>query len=418
MIGTLSPVRAVVRTLNVAGRTLARFGHQPVSLDERSVLDQARQRAGLDDFGGDEFREPLRRLLASYESEARLTLLGRIVARVDTVSLLANRLRLVSDRSRYAGIAEQVIRRPLVIVGLPRTGSTALHHLLAQDPGNRVAQAWEVMAPSPPPERARYETDPRIARARRELHWLDQLAPAFRAIHPLGARLPLECLAITSYAFLSQRFHTMYRVPSYQQWLLAGHHARPAYEMHRRVLQHLQWRAPAERWVLKAPSHVFGFADLLRVYPDALIVQTHRDPLTVLASVASLTAVLRGAFSDQVDLAEIGREVTRHWADGLARVVQASRDGTVPPDRCFDLPYQELVADPLGAVRRIYEHFRLPLTTEATVRMRRYLGRNPKDKHGPHHYSLEMFGLDRDDLAARFRAYREDFELPVHSAAV
>ena len=135
----------------------------------------------------------MRLLLYAYETEARLTLLGRIAARADTISLLANRLRLVEDRRRHPGIAEQSIRRPLFIVGLPRTGSTMLHHLLAQDPASRTAQAWEVMTPSPPPERQRYETDVRIAHADRELRWLDRLAPGFKAIHPLGAQLPLEC---------------------------------------------------------------------------------------------------------------------------------------------------------------------------------------------------------------------------------
>jgi hypothetical protein len=399
-------LHGVIHTINVAGQGLARLGHQPVALDERSILDEACRQTGLDDFGGDEFRVPLGRLLRAYETEARLTLLGRIAARSDTVALLANRLRLVEDRQRHPGIAEQRVPRPLFIVGLPRTGSTLLHHLLAQDPASRVAQAWEVMMPSPPPERQRYDTDSRIARAHRQLRWLDRLAPDFKTIHPLGAQLPLECLAITSYSFLSQRFHTMYRVPTYQAWLLEQD-ARPAYHLHRRFLQHLQWRTPAERWVLKAPSHVFSFEALFDVYPDALIVQTHRDPVTVLASVASLTAVLRGAFSDHVDPAEIGHEVTSHWADGLARVMQARRHARIPTDRFFDVSYHGLVNDPLAIVRRLYGHFDLPFTAEAGERMRRYLAANPNGRHGPHRYSLSSFGLDPDDLIHRFQAYCE-----------
>src|SRR5262249_50291856 len=156
---------------------LARLGHQPVALDEGSILEEVCRQTGLDDFGSDEFREPLRRLLHAYESEARLTLLGRIGARGDTTMLLTNRLRLVDDRKRTPGIAEQRIVRPLFIVGLPRTGSPLLHHLLAQDPTSRVAQGWEVMMPSPPPERARYETDVRIARFQRQLRWFDRIAP-------------------------------------------------------------------------------------------------------------------------------------------------------------------------------------------------------------------------------------------------
>ena len=397
-------LHGVIHTMNVAGQGLARLGHQPVALDEGSILEEVCRQTGLDDFGGDEFRDPLRRLLHAYESEARLTLLGRIAARGDTTTLLTNRLRLVEDRKRNPGIAEQRIVRPLFIVGLPRTGSTLLHHLLAQDPTSRVAQGWEVMMPSPPPERARYETDVRIARFQRQLRWFDRIAPEFKKIHPLGAQLPLECLAIMAHSFLSQRFHTMYRVPTYQAWLL-GQDTRAAYHLHRRFLQHLQWGTQADRWVLKAPSHVFAFEALFDAYPDALIVQTHRDPVTVLASVASLTAVLRCAFSDHVDLVEIGHEVTRHWVEGLSRVLKARRDGRIPTDRFLDVSYRELVHEPLAVVGRIYAHFDAPFTPEARTRMHGYLASNPQDRNGRHRYSLSSFGLDRDDLTRRFQAY-------------
>jgi hypothetical protein len=395
---------------------LDRLGHRPIALDERALLEAAHRLTGLDDFGGDEFREPLRILLQGYDTEARLTLLGRIAARRDTLSLLANRLRLVDDRRRHPAIAEQRIERPLFIVGLPRTGSTLLHHLMAQDPTSRVAQAWEVMAPSPPPERARYETDPRIAEAERQLRWLDVLAPDFKSIHPLGARLALECIAIMAFAFLSPRFHTTYRVPTYQEWL-ERQDLRPAYAFHRRVLQHLQWRVPADRWILKAPSHLWGFEALFDTYPDARVVQTHRDPLTALASVASLTAVLQRAFTDELDLGEIGLEVTRRWATGLERGMQIRRNGALPAERFLDVNYHELVADPLATVRRLYAHFDIPFSEEAEGRMRRHLADYPKDRHGAHTYSLAAFGLDPDELAHRFKGYREHFGIEPEAPA-
>jgi hypothetical protein len=409
-------LRAGLRALNASGHLLERFGRLPVALDEPSLIEAAHRLSGLRDFGGEEFREPLRILLRGYEAEARLTLLGRIAARRDTVSLLANRLRLVDDRARHPGIAEERIERPLFIVGLPRTGSTLLHHLLAQDPRSRVAQAWEVMMPSPPPERARYETDPRIREAERQLRWLDRLAPDFKAIHPLGAQLALECIAIMGYTFLSPRFHTTYHVPTYQEWL-ERQDLRPAYAFHRKVLQHLQWRAPAERWVLKAPSHLWGLEALFATYPDALVVQTHRDPLTALASVASLTAVLQAAFTDDVNLAEIGLEVTRRWATGLERAMQVRRAGTVPAERFLDVNYRELVADPLGLIRRLYTHFDLPFSDEAARRMRRHLANYPKDKHGAHAYSLAALGLDHGELAHRFKGYCEHFGIGPEATA-
>jgi hypothetical protein len=399
-------LRAAVRAFNSGGSSLTRLGLWPFELDEAKLLVDACRRTGLEDFGGHEFREPLRRLWRSLAFEGRLTPIGRIVARRDTLSLLTSRLRLVEDRKRNPGITEQEIRRPLFIVGLPRTGSTFLHHLLAQDPRNRAAQTWEVMAPSPPPELERYESDPRIGRAAKQLRWLDWLAPEFKKIHSLGARLALECIAIMSHTFLSPRFHTTYHVPAYQRWL-ERQDLGPAYAFHRRFLQHLQWRAPAERWILKAPSHLFAFDALFETYPDAVVVQMHRDPVTVLASVASLTLVLQGAFANRLDVAEIGAEVTQRWANGLERAMQYRQSEPGAGEHFLDVHYHELVRHPIETVRRIYARFDLALTSDVETRMRRYLADNPQDKNGRHRYTLETFGLDPTDLTHRFKTYLE-----------
>jgi hypothetical protein len=195
---TLTIVGGGINALNALGSILTRIGLPTVSLDERDLLRAACRTTGLEDFGDDDFREPFRRLLSCLESEADLTLLGRVAARRDLTSLLETRLRLVADRQRHPEIAAEQIAAPIFIVGLPRTGSTLLHHLLAQDPDTRVTQAWEVMYPSPPPTRETYDSDPRIERATKQLRWLDWLAPDFKTIHPVGARLPLECIALMS----------------------------------------------------------------------------------------------------------------------------------------------------------------------------------------------------------------------------
>lgn len=399
---------AAVFAFNTVGRPLQRSGFQPLSLDDRGILDEAVRQTGLEDYGDNDFQEPLRLLLRSLDTESYLTPLGRITARNDTLALLESRLHLVEDRKRNPGIAETQIRAPLFILGLPRTGSTLLHHLLAQDPRSRVAQAWEVMCPSPPPRRASYKTDPRIAQAEKQLKWLDRLVPDFKAIHPVGARLALECLAITAASFQSWRFNTMYRVPTYQEWL-GRQDARPAYQFHRRFLQHLAWAAPADRWVLKAPSHLHALETLFETYPDALVVQTHRDPATVLASVASLTAVLRGGFSDRVDKAEIGRDVLQHWIKGIEAAIRVRGSSRVSRERFLDVHYEDLVADPVAAVRRVYAHFGLSFTEEAARRIRRHLADNAQDRHGRHEYSPEEFALDPDEIAAPFKRYRDHF---------
>jgi hypothetical protein len=408
---TVNIVGAGIHTANALGSVLSQMGFAIVSLDERDLLDAARRATGLDDFGDDDFRDPLTRLLSCLENEADLTLVGRIAARRDLVGLLINRLRLQDDRKRHPEIASERIVAPIFIVGLPRTGSTLLHHLLSQDPDTRAAQAWEVMYPSPPPTRATYETDPRIEQARKQLRWLDWMAPDFKTIHPVGARLPLECIAVMSASFRATRFQTTYNVPSYEAWLNAQD-MRPAYAFHRRFLQHLQWQAPGNRWVLKAPSHVFSFDALLDTYPDARLVQTHRDPVTVMASVASLSSVLHDAFSRRREATRFGQEVTTRWTDGLERSLELRQSGRVSPERVVDVQYRELARDPMTTVCRIYEQFGMPLTSPADQRMRAFLAENQQNKHGRHRYELQAFGLDAQDLAHRFKAYSDYFGVP------
>ena len=381
-----------------------------VTLEPDTLLASGRRRAEEHDFEDTTFLEALHRLLHALATEARLNLLGRIVARESIVSHLANRLRLEQDRRRYPEIAAQPISRPIVITGLPRSGSTLLHGLLAQDPANRVPQTWEMLTPSPPPDGATYGRDPRIATTERHLRWFERLVPEFKKIHPVGARLPEECVVILSHSFLSSQFCSMYVVPSYQTWM-RSQSLLPAYRLHRRFLQQLQWRCRGDRWILKAPAHLPALGELCAVYPDVGVIMTHREPLEVLPSEASLHLVLRQTFSDAVDPSAVGREVTELTADEIRTGLQARDHGCAPPERFLDVRYRDLVGDPIGTVRSAYAHFDIPFTTIAEIRMRRYLADTPKDKHGAHVYSLSQFGLNADEEHERYRDYRERFLL-------
>jgi hypothetical protein len=370
---------------------------------------------GLENFGDDRFRVPLGRLLDSFEREAALTLLGRFIARTDLVRLLANRLRMVDAWTRHPEIEAAPIRRPLFVVGLPRTGTSILHELLAQDPSNRVPMTWEVMHPWPPPERTTYETDARIAQVEQHFGGVDRIMPGFKRMHPMGAQLPQECVALTAHDFASMIFSTTHRVPSYHAWLDAAD-LRWVYASHRRQLQYLQWQCPAELWVLKSPGHLWALDALLAVYPDADIVQTHRDPLTVIASLVSLVTVLRGMASDAADSLEIGAEWSARLADGLERsmAVRARLPASV---RVFDMHFGEFIRDEIGMVRRIYAHFGRTLGGDAEARMRRFLAANPKDKHGAHRYTLAGAGLDVESERRRYAAYQERFAIPSERVA-
>jgi hypothetical protein len=399
-----------VRAINRVGGALLKVGVPFASLGETSLLDRAQRQTGLSDFGDDAFREPLRRLLDSFENEAHLTALGRLIARRDMIRLLTNRLRIVDTLRRNPEITQGAIRRPLFIIGLPRTGTTILHELLAQDPSNRVPMTWEVHLPWPPPERATYETDPRIAQVERHFEGVDKLIPGFKRMHPMGARLPQECVALTAHDFATMIYHTTHNVPSYQRWL-EGNDLRWVYTSHRRQLQYLQWRCAAERWVLKSPGHLWALDALLAVYPDARIVQTHRDPLRVVASLTSLITLLRSMASDHIDPREVGADWTQRLAAGLNSAMDARDRAGLQGGQVLDVHFSELVGNEIQMIRRIYAHFEIPFTAEAERRMQRFLADNPKDKHGAHRYTLAQAGLDAETERRRYAAYVERFKI-------
>ena len=402
---------AAVRALNAVGRGLERAGLRPFSLDEAQLLDEARRRTGLSDFGDDAFREPLALFLRALESEAALTLVGRFLARRELLTWLVNRLELTDTWKRHPEIDGEEIRAPIFVTGSGRSGTSLLHELLAEDPGARVLRTWEALHPCPPPEAASYDTDPRIARADREMRLWERIAPAYGTMHENGGAVPQECLYLTAHELQSDLLSGSYQVPSYQAWLARSDKTR-GYRYHRRMLQLLQWRCPGERWVLKAPSHLWTLRELFTVYPDARVVQTHRDPLVVMASMTSLIATLFWLRSDRVD----PRAIATTWIRGVAFMLNHSLEqreqGLLPADRLHDVLYDELVRDPMAEVRKLYARFALELTPEAEARMRAYLAARPKDRRGAHRYRFSDTGLDLTRERARFAAYQQRFGVP------
>ena len=392
---------ALVRTVNRWGHFLATSRLGFVDFDLGRLLNEAIERAGLDDFGDDNFLGPLAVLLESYQDEAQLNLMGRIAMRQDILQTLVTRLQVAAERKRDPAIAAADIESPIFIVGLPRSGTTFLHDLVAQDPGLRTPAGWEVMFPSPPPGGRPDHLDPRVARAQRRMEKLYWLAPGFDVIHPMDASAPQECIAIMSYAFTSDAFPTMCYVPRYQRWL---NHAdlRPAYRYHHDFLQHLQGGHKQLQWVLKAPAHLFGLRALLQVYPDARVIHMHRDPLQVLPSLANLTLSLRAAFSDRHDPRAIGREVTEHWADGLRQAREVTSNLHDRQTRCLDISYDALTQRPIDTIARVYRHFGLELSAIARRRMETYVRQHPKDRYGKHRYSLTQFDLDAAEIGRTF----------------
>jgi hypothetical protein len=381
-------------------------------LDTERIVTEAREATGLDDFGEDSWQEGLDRITDSLATEAALSELGAQIAAGELTMYLVNRLCITEFRKRNPEIADVDVTPPIVIVGQGRTGTTILHDLLAQDTASRVPLTWEVDRPCPPPETATYETDPRIDEVDATTSGVELLIPGFLAMHPMGARLPQECVRMTVSDFRSVMFPTQYRVPSYGQWVLYEADMAPAYRWHRIYLQHLQSRHPAKRWVLKSPAHIWCLRALLDEYPNALLVQTHRDPLRIISSLSSLIATLRRISSDDTSIPDAAAEFADYIIDGLDRSVAARVDGTVDPAHVVDLHFAAFTADPFATIRQVYDRLGLELTAASEQRMRDFLAQNPADAHGSHQYSFADTGLDAGELRERSRSYQDYFDVP------
>lgn len=400
-------IRSALQLVNRCGPIISRVSGKAYSLNDDELLEAASKRASLTDFGDYPYRQGLGVLLESYREEAELNVIGRFASREYLVRLLTNLLYLERDRQQNPEIEKEIISAPIFMVGLPRTGTTLLHELLAQDPEHRTPLTWEVMFPSSTLESPVNEAGQQALCAR-NLKWFHRMAPEFRQIHAVGAHLPQECIAIMAHVFQSFLFHTFNNVPSYQAWL-NQHGYQESYRFHRQFLMQLQHFNGGGRWVLKAPGHLFGLAELIAEYPDAVIIQTHRDPLRVIGSFSSNTVVLRRAFSDVVDAHAIASDCMQQWSAALDQAIPV-RDRA--SNRFIDVMYHDLETQPLEVVRRIYQAMDRELTPDVAEKMNRYLAANPKDRNGRHHYSLREFGLDSGRDAEKFEWYSRRFGIP------
>lgn len=373
------------------------------ALDAGELLATARARAGGVDFADRSFVAPLRRLVASCNEESGLNALGRRAARFEILRSLSNLLQLERRERAVPSLLSRPIERPVFITGMPRSGTTFLHRLLARDPRIAAPLSWQLVYPCPSAAGA-LATVLRKGWVQGQFHLMRRLAPELDTLHHVAAGEPEECTDITAQVFQSLRYDSVYRVPSYQRWLQRYGHLE-AYRFHRRFLQHLDARAPGRRWILKSPDHVFALEDIARVYPDARWVFIHRDPVAVLASVARLTEVLRRPFTDRVDLEEVGRQVYASWLDGAERMMRAAARS----DAILHLRYREIVAAPHEAAQRVLRHGGLAPSETGMRRMRKWLGNRGNRKHRPHAYQMARFGLEPQVLRERFMVYTDRF---------
>lgn len=381
--------------------------------DPAVLIERACEWAGSDDFGADfdaneTWRDGLARLCGSLAEEARLNDLGVEIATLDVVRPLKNRLQIVAWRKAHPEIAEEAIQRPIFIVGQPRTGTTILFDLLAQDPELRPPLTWEVDAPLPVPQPDTYETDPRIAETQAALEMSELIIPGFMTRHPMGAKVGQECVRITASQFASMIFSVQYRLPTYYKWLLyeAVHHQ--AYRFHRIFLQHLQ-SGVSGQWLLKSPAHLWTLDTLVQTYPDALIVQTHRDPLKVISSISALTNHLRRMASDDTSIADCAVQSREEIVVGLQRGMTLRE--SLPPGQVIDVQFADFMRDPFATIRSLYGRMDRQLTPVAERRMREHLAAHPGDGSGGR-YTWADTGLDAAQLREQVAAYQEHYDVP------
>jgi len=375
------------------------------------LMQRARQATSLSDYGEESFREGLERLIASADREARLSERGRIGFDMQLVDMLANRLQVEHCYRQHPEIDEQQIVAPLIGLGLPRTGSTALSCLLAEDPAVRSIRNWEAMAPCPPPEIATELTDPRIEVAHAMVLKRQQMFPRKMAMLPSSATMPTECQSYMAYDFKSQLFQALWQVPRYADWLNHEADLVPTYRYVKRVLKLLQWRCPPTRWRLKNPSNIVFIDALDQVFPDARYWMTHRDIGKVIPSVADLYYELMRASSDDVDKAYLGALNTQWCELGMRKVIAFRAAGN--EHRFFDIQFAPFQKDPFPIIEQLYAFLGEAFTAEARARMQAWRRDTPRDRHGEHSYEAADFGIELQKLRERFRFYTERFDVAI-----
>jgi LPS sulfotransferase NodH len=385
-------------------------------LESRDLCARARRKTGLEDFGEPAIDPALTVLVSSLEGEANLHPLGRLLMSIHLNGILEARLKLARQLDACAREpADPPAAPPIFITGMPRSGSTFLHELLVQDPALRAPCVWEVMAPADAAQPDRGWYDLRAWRAAWNLWWFRRLAPQADAVYPVRARTPQECVAIQSYTLLSEEFVSTCHVPAYEAFLRSAD-LRPAYLWQKRFLQFLHCNRPAARWVLKSPDHVRGLEALFSVFPDALVIQTHRNPLDSLRSSIQLIEVLHGLYERPQTREWLAERESHNLAWGVDRLMQFRGEHPELAKRFADVSYSDLAADPLRVVRRIYSQFEMPLTANTIERMRRLAGGRSAYRGRQTAPTLAEVGLDPLAQLKRFSEYCRIFGLSGASA--
>jgi hypothetical protein len=375
------------------------------SLEPDAVMAAASEQTGLNDFGDDSFHERLDVLCRSLRDEAGLSPVGVVAMFGSVVTSLRNRLLVEDLLKRHPEIHDERLERPIIICGLPRTGTTHLHNLMAADPALRSLPYWESLEP------VTDDVDGAKERTAQGLAVSDLVMPHFKRMHEMTVDHVHEEIQLLALDVSTMLFETFGVMPTWRDYYLS-HDQTPSYEYLRTVIKALQWqRGGRRRWVLKSPQHLEQLPVLRRVFPDATYVLTHRDPVAITASMATMTAYTARMTKLQPDPHAIGR----YWAEAVERLLHACvRDRDVlPDDQTIDVRFHEFMADDMAMVERVYKVADQPLDDRARDAMAAFLRANPRGKHGTVVYSLEALGLDRSERRKALQFYVERFGVEI-----
>jgi Sulfotransferase family len=395
-----------LRVLNTVGKHLGAARLPVATLDEEALVQAAVKATGLTEFGNGYHREGLLRLLDSVENDAALHLSGKLAYREAIVGSLINRLLLTEAGKQRPEIFRKPLKSPIIVLGLPRSGTTFLHRLLALDPAHRAVPWWELARPVPGPDSDEW-SDRRRQVFQKKLRRLQKMVPDLDSKHYTRVDTPEECIWLLANTFLSPAFWALAPVYGYLDWY-KNQDRLQAYNEYHQLLQVLQAADPTRRLVLKSSTHTGAVETLLQTIPGALLIQTHRNPAESSASLASLFYSLHSRMTERLDVRRMTEAILSFHEHQVARNLKA-RDAN--PGVLFDVYYDRLIADPIGTVRDIYDHYGLAWSEEFAERLNYYLQHNPRGKHGAHRYAPEDFGQTGAAIAERFAPYIERFEL-------
>jgi hypothetical protein len=394
--------RVWVRAVNGVAGLLPRR-----TADVDDMLRVAERRAKLSDWGSTSFREGLELLVKGYNEDDQVHPLGRKLIYDGYVDRLVQRLNVVQVVTEQPSIAEQEVTSPVLIGGLPRTGTTLLHRVLARDPRLRGPLGWETEEPAPPPHPESSDTDPRAKRFDRTWGLIYRLAPRAEVIHFKSGKLVDECYPLLERSFTCLNQALLPAQPEYQQWLWSSTPATidASYEFYRQQLQLLQLHYPPRRWVLKAPAHAPFLDGFARAFPDARIIYTHRDPVTLVGSVASLLTALRSIAYRSIDPEKIGEEAL-DVIDAMTRRIMRAR-ATMPASYFLDVEYERLTHDTLSVLGEIYGFIGLEFDEDVRAQAKRWVAAVDAEKRGEHRYDVRDFGLNEEVIGRRLRVYMD-----------